>query len=80
MAGRADDAATALAGAEQDPTAPRRARHDLALALVAAGRREQAIAVLRVDIPAAEAAALADEFAGFARWLASPEGARPAVH
>ena len=80
MAGRADDAAAALTGAEQDPAAPRRARHDLALALVAAGKREQAIAVLRVDIPAAEAAALADEFAGFARWLASPEGARPAVH
>lgn len=79
MSGRAEEAADAMASADRDPAAPRRVRHDLALALVAAGRREQAIGVLRADMPAEEAAALADEFAAFARWLASPEGSRPAV-
>jgi len=78
MSGRAAEAAAALAGADQDPAAPRRARHDLALALVAAGRRGQAIAVLQADMPAPQAAALADAFAGFARWLASPQGRLPA--
>jgi tetratricopeptide (TPR) repeat protein len=79
MSGRAHEAAGTLAGADHDPAAPRRARHDLALALVAADKREQAIGVLEADMPAQEAATLADEFAGFARWLASPEGSRPAM-
>ncbi len=77
MSGNASEAAGVLAGAGEDPAAPRRARHDLALALVASGRRGQAISVLETDMPASEAAALADEFAGFAQWLASPEGSRP---
>lgn len=79
MSGHAEQAADAVASADRDPAAPRRARHDLALALVAAGRREQAIGILRANMPAVDAAALADEFAAFARWLASPEGSRPAV-
>ncbi len=79
MSGRADAAALVLAGAEKRDAAPRRARHNLALALVAAGRREQAISVLRVDMPAPEAASLADEFAAFAKWLASPEGRPPPI-
>jgi Flp pilus assembly protein TadD len=70
MSGKPEAATEALANAGIDPTAPRRARHDLALALVAAGRRDQAIRVLQTDMPAADATALADEFAAFARWLA----------
>jgi Flp pilus assembly protein TadD len=79
MSGRSAEAAGALAGADLDPAAPRRARHDLALALVASGKREQAISVLRADIPAPEAASLADEFATFAQWLASPQGSLPTL-
>jgi len=79
MSDRAVEAAAVLAGADRDPAAPRRARDDLALALVAAGRRNQAISVLRADMSEPEAATLADEFAGFSRWLASPEGNTPAV-
>ena len=78
MSGSAGEAANVLAGADHDPNAPRRARQDLALALVASGERAQAIGVLTADMPLPEANALADEFASFARWLASPEGTRPA--
>jgi Flp pilus assembly protein TadD len=79
MSDKPSDAVAALAGAANDPTAPRRARHDLALALVAAGRRDQALAILRQDMPEAEASDLISQFVAFARWLASPDGTRPAV-
>ncbi|MFL5253997.1 MAG: tetratricopeptide repeat protein [Rhodopila sp.] len=77
MSGRAGQACEVLADAATDPAAPRQARHNLGLALVAAGKREDAIRVLRIDTPAPEAAAMADEFATFARWLASPEATTP---
>jgi len=74
MAGQADRAVDALAGADQDASAPRRARQDLALALVATGRRDDALRVLRADVAAEQASTLAEQFAGFAAWLAKPDG------
>jgi len=73
MSGHPADAVQALAAAASDPAAPRRARHNLAMALVAAGDRTGAIAVLQKDVPAAEAAALVDEFVAFSKWLQSPD-------
>lgn len=79
MSNNPQDAVAALSGAEKAPSAPHRARDDLALALIAAGKRDQAVAVLRQDVPPAEADHLADEFARFAKWLASPDGDRAAA-
>lgn len=79
MSGNPPGAVATLSGAERDTSAPRRARDDLALALIAAGKRDQAIAILRQDVPPAEADSLANEFARFAKWLASPEGNPAAV-
>jgi Flp pilus assembly protein TadD len=77
MSEQAGEAAGTLAGAAADPAMPRRARHDLALALGAAARRAEAIDVLQADNPAPEEGALAAEFATFARRLAGPEASRP---
>lgn len=71
LAGRAGEAVTLLAPAEQDRAAPRRARHNLALALVADGQQARATALLRQEMPEEEAARLSGAFARFATWLAS---------
>ena len=76
MSDRPSDASAALAGAADDPVAPRRARQNLALALVAVGDRDKAVKILMKELPPAEASALASEFASFARWLATSPDAR----
>ena len=57
------DAVASLAEAEYAPGVPRRARHNLALALAASGRRDRVLRVLRLDMGPAEAAAMAQELA-----------------
>jgi Flp pilus assembly protein TadD len=75
MAGQPDRAVEALAGADA-AAAPRRARQDLALALAATGRKDEAMRVLRADIAAPEASALIEEFVHFATWLANADGGK----
>jgi len=70
MAGDAAGSVTTLARAETDVKAPRRARHNLGLALGAAGERTRLLRLLGVDMGRAAAEAEAPEFVSFGTWLA----------
>lgn len=72
MGGDPQTAATTLARAETDVSAPRRARHNLGLALGALGQRTRLVRLLGVDMGRAEAEAQAPEFIRFGAWLAAP--------
>lgn len=65
LAAQPGDALLLLQGADQDPAAPRRVRHNLALALVAQNRSAAAEAALARDMTPGEARTLV---ADFARW------------
>lgn len=70
LAGQSGEAVALLDAAEQDGAAPRRARHNLALALVVDRQPARALALLRQEMPAEEAARLLDAFSRFADWVA----------
>jgi len=70
MAGDATASAVTLRRAETDAAAPRRARHNLGLALGAMGERQRLLRLLGVDMGRAEAEAEAPEFVNFGAWLA----------
>ena len=63
MSGRNRDAVQLLARVETDVAAPRRARHNYAMALLADNQRMRAVRLLRLDMAAVEAEQLANEFA-----------------
>jgi Flp pilus assembly protein TadD len=69
MSGQRAAAIGTLGEAEFDPTAPRRARHNLALALAADGQHARVVRLLRTDMGPTEAETLAQQFRGFATWL-----------
>ncbi|WP_431267961.1 hypothetical protein [Dankookia sp. P2] len=69
LSGQARTAAEALAEAEYAPDAPRRARHNLALALAATARPDRAVRLLRLDMGPAEAAAMGQELTAIAGQL-----------
>lgn len=71
-------AADSLAEAEFLPGVPRQARHNLALALVALGKRDRMIRVLRLDMGQAEAVAVGQELAAVAERI-DPGAASPQV-
>ncbi|MCU0946275.1 MAG: hypothetical protein MUF65_13030 [Rubritepida sp.] len=66
---RAADAVRLLERFEQNPRAPRAARHNLALAAAAAGQEDRAVRLLRQEMSPAEALRLTREFAAFATAL-----------
>lgn len=69
LAGRAQEAVALLAPVERDRAAPRRARHNLALALAAAGDQPRVVRVLRIDMGAGDAERLASDFRAWAESL-----------
>jgi Flp pilus assembly protein TadD len=71
----------ALARAEQDPSAPPRARHNLAIALAMAGQEARMLRLLRSESGRTpqQVEALAREVRDFARWLAAREPAAVAA-
>nr|WP_241671483.1 hypothetical protein [Dankookia rubra] len=69
LTGQAGTAAEMLAEAEYAPDAPRRARHNLALALAATARPDRAVRLLRLDMGPAEAAAMGQELTAIAGRL-----------
>lgn len=70
-------AVDALAQAENDPSAPARARHNLAIALAMAGQDARMLRLLRSDSGRTpqQTEALAAEVRDFARWLAMRDAA-----
>lgn len=69
-------AAETLAEAEWQPTAPRTARHNLALALAALGQRTRVVALLSTEMGPDDARRLADSMTAFAAWLSETNPAR----
>jgi len=69
--GRADEAVRPLERFEQQPAAPRRARHNLALALAASGDETRAARLLRQEMSSSRALQMAREFTAFAGSLRS---------
>lgn len=74
-ANEATSAVAVLVEAETDSSAPRSARHNLGLALVAAGQQDRAERVLRLDMGRVEAVELANAFARYVEGIRQ----RPAV-
>ncbi len=76
MAGRPEEAVRILGDAAHVADAPRRARHNLALALAALGRRAEVASLLRADGVAEARGAMPEDFEAFAAWLRSlpPQG------
>lgn len=74
-------AVEALALAERDPSAPPRARHNLAIALAMAGQEARMLRLLRSDSGRTpqQADALAAEVRSFARWLGTREASATAA-
>lgn len=70
-------AVDALARAENDPSAPARARHNLAIALAMAGQEARMLRLLRSDSGRTQqqTEVLAAEVRDFARWLATRDAA-----
>jgi Flp pilus assembly protein TadD len=66
---RAADAVRLLERFEQNPRAPRAARHNLALAAAAAGQEDRAVRLLREEMSPADALRLTREFTAFAAAL-----------
>ncbi|WP_159993460.1 tetratricopeptide repeat protein [Roseomonas sp. 18066] len=73
LAAQPAEAARLLAAAERDPSAPRRARHNLALALAAQNNAVQAETVLSRDMAPPEARALV---VAFTQWAAQQTAQR----
>ena len=69
LTGQARTATEALAEAEYAPDAPRRARHNMALALAAIAQPDRAVRLLRLDMGPAEAAAMGQELTAVAGQL-----------
>jgi Flp pilus assembly protein TadD len=71
LSGRADEAVAALEPSERDTTAPRRMRHNLALALAAAQQRDRLLRLIRMEVDGPEADAIAERFFTFAQDISS---------
>ncbi|ONG44772.1 hypothetical protein BKE38_27345 [Pseudoroseomonas deserti] len=74
LAAQPAEAARLLAAAEQDPAAPRRARHNLALALAAQNRPGPAESVLSRDMSPPEARALVVAFTQWSQQQSAQRG------
>jgi Flp pilus assembly protein TadD len=69
LSGRAAEAVAVLEPAESTAAAPRRMRHNLALALAMTQQRERLVRLIRLDGQAIDAEATADQFFRFAKDL-----------
>jgi Flp pilus assembly protein TadD len=86
LSGRAAEAVVVLEPAESAAAAPRRMRHNLALALALTQQRERLLRLIRLDGQAADAEAVAEQFFRFAKdmeaqprtvpddFIAAPQG------